>query len=84
MLELLVAPNVRNLIPAVLLQALYDFAAGHLRNDTTLYTPAKKEYRVLRHADIRTTMNIYTHAVPAALREANSKVVRLVLPAQVA
>jgi len=29
-------------------------------------------------------MNIYTHAVPPALREANSKVVRLVLPAQVA
>jgi hypothetical protein len=29
-------------------------------------------------------MNIYTHAVPAALREANSKVVNLVLPAQVA
>jgi len=29
-------------------------------------------------------MNIYTHAVPAALRDANSKVVNLVLPAQVA
>jgi hypothetical protein len=29
-------------------------------------------------------MNIYTHAAPAALREANSKVVRLVLPSQVA
>jgi hypothetical protein len=29
-------------------------------------------------------MNIYTHAVPAALREANSKVVNLVLPAKVA
>jgi hypothetical protein len=28
-------------------------------------------------------MNIYTHAVPAALREANSKMVNLVLPAQV-
>jgi hypothetical protein len=27
--------------------------------------------------DIRTTMNIYPHAVPAALRKANSKVVRL-------
>jgi hypothetical protein len=33
---------------------------------------------------MRTTMNIYTQAVPTALREANSKVVRLVLPAQVA
>jgi integrase len=39
---------------------------------------------MLRHADIRTTMDIYTHAVPPALREANSKVVRLISPAQVA
>jgi len=44
----------------------------------------KVQPELLRHANIRTTMNIYTHAVPAALREANSKVVRLVLPAQVA
>jgi hypothetical protein len=29
MLELFVAPNMRNLIPAVLLQALYGFSAGH-------------------------------------------------------
>ena len=43
----------------------------------------KVQQELLRHADIRTT-NIYTHAVPAALRKANSKVVRLVLPAQVA
>ena len=42
----------------------------------------KVQQELLRHADIRTTMNIYTHAVPAALRKANSKVVRLVLPAQ--
>jgi integrase len=44
----------------------------------------KVQQELLRHADIRTTMNIYTHTVPAALRKANSKVVRLVLPAQVA
>jgi len=44
----------------------------------------KVQQELLRHADIRTTMNIYTHAVPAALREANSKVVRLVIPARVA
>src|SRR6266581_6728274 len=43
----------------------------------------KVQQELLRHADIRTTMNIYTHAVPAALRKANSKVVRLVLPTQV-
>jgi len=44
----------------------------------------KVQQELLRHADIRTTMNIYTQAVPAALREANSKVVRLVIPARVA
>jgi integrase len=44
----------------------------------------KVQQELLRHADIRTTMNIYTQAVPKALREANSKVVRLVIPAQVA
>src|SRR6266568_4459929 len=44
----------------------------------------KVKQELLRHADIRTTMNIYTQAVPTALREANSKVVRLVLPAQIA
>jgi len=44
----------------------------------------KVQQELLRHADIRTTMNIYTQAVPNALREANSKVVRLVLAAQVA
>jgi site-specific recombinase XerD len=44
----------------------------------------KVQQELLRHADIRTPMNVYTQAVPSALREANSKVVRLVLPAQVA
>lgn len=44
----------------------------------------KVQQELLRHADVRTTMNIYTQAVPKALREANSKIVRLVLPAQVA
>ncbi len=37
----------------------------------------KAQQELLRHADIRTTMNIDTHAVPAALRKANSKVFRL-------
>lgn len=44
----------------------------------------KVQQELLRHADIRTTMNIYTHAVPTRLRKANSKLVRLVLPAHVA
>jgi integrase len=43
-------------------------------------TDVKVQQELLRHADIRTTMNIYTRAVPARLREANSKVVRLLLP----
>ena len=41
----------------------------------------KVQQELLRHADIQTTMNIYTQAVSDAKREANSKVVRMVLPA---
>ncbi len=44
----------------------------------------KVQQELLRHAGVRTTMNIYTQAVPNALREANSRVVRLVMPTQVA
>jgi integrase len=44
----------------------------------------KVQQELLRHADIRTTMNVYTQAVPTALRETNCKVVRLVIPAQAA
>lgn len=40
----------------------------------------KVQQELLRHADIRTTLNIYTQAVPEALRRANSKVVQMVLP----
>jgi integrase len=43
-------------------------------------TDVKVQQKLFRHADIRATMNIYTRAVPARLREANSKVVRLLLP----
>jgi hypothetical protein len=42
----------------------------------------KVQRELLQHADIRATMNIYTRAVRSALREANSKVVRLVISAQ--
>jgi integrase len=44
----------------------------------------KMQQELLRRADVRTTLNIYTQAVPSALREANCRVVRLVIPAQVA
>ena len=43
-------------------------------------TDVKVQQELLRHADIRTTMNIYTRAVPERLRRANSKLVRLLLP----
>ena len=43
-------------------------------------TDMKVQQELLRHSDIRTTMNIYTHTVSPALREAHSKVVRMILP----
>jgi integrase len=42
----------------------------------------KVQQELLRHADIRTTMNIYTQAVPQAMREAHGKVVEMLLPMQ--
>lgn len=46
----------------------------------SLQVDLKVQQELLRHSDIRTTMNIYTRAVPDAMREANSKVVEMVLP----
>jgi integrase len=40
----------------------------------------KVQQELMRHADIRTTMNVYGKAMD----EAHGKVVRLVLPSQVA
>jgi integrase len=40
----------------------------------------KVQQELLRHADIRTTLNVYTQGVSDDLREANGKVVRLLLP----
>lgn len=45
-----------------------------------LKVDVKVQQELLRHADIRTTLNIYTQAVPEALRKANSRVVQMVLP----
>jgi ABC-type sulfate/molybdate transport systems ATPase subunit len=39
----------------------------------------KVQQELLRHADIQTTLNVNTQAVSADKREANSKVVRMVL-----
>jgi integrase len=46
----------------------------------TLHVDLKVQQELLRHSDIRTTMNIYTQAVPNAMREANSRVAEMVLP----
>jgi len=42
----------------------------------------KVQQELLRHADIRKAMNIYTQAIPTALRD--SRVVHLVMPTQAA
>ncbi len=43
-------------------------------------TPVGVQQRLMRHADIRTTMNLYGDAATADMREAHEKVVRLALP----
>jgi len=39
----------------------------------------KVQQELLRHSDVRTTLNIYTQAVTAQKREANSKVVSMLV-----
>jgi integrase len=46
--------------------------------------PIKVQQELMRHADIRTTMNIYGKAMEESKREAHHKVVSLVLPSRVA
>ena len=46
--------------------------------------PIKVQQEPMRHADIRTTMNVYGKAMDESKREAHGKVVRLVLPSKVA
>jgi integrase len=43
-------------------------------------TDVKVQQELLRHADIQTTMNVYTQAVSEAKREAVNKVVQMILP----
>jgi integrase len=43
-------------------------------------TPVGVQQKLMRHADIRTTMNIYGDAATSDMREAHEKVVRLALP----
>jgi integrase len=42
-------------------------------------TPVGVQQKLMQHADIRTTMNIYGDAASADMREAHSKVVRLAI-----
>jgi integrase len=42
-------------------------------------TPVGVQQRLMRHTDIRTTMNVYGTAITADMRQAQQKVVRLVL-----
>jgi len=42
-------------------------------------TDLKVQQELLRHSDVRTTLNLYTQAVSSAKRAANSKVVQLLL-----
>jgi len=42
-------------------------------------TPIAVQQKLMRHADIRTTMNIYGDVVTDAMREAQSKVARMAL-----
>ena len=62
---------------------------GHLRSHTFRHTyrtwldsiraPTGVQQRLMRHADIRTTMNIYGDAVMADMADAHGKVVGLAL-----
>lgn len=42
-------------------------------------TPVGVQQKLMRHSDIRTTMNIYGDAMTADMREAHQKVVNLAL-----
>ena len=48
-----------------------------------LRVDVKVQQELLCHADIRTTMKIYTQARPDAMRRANSRVVEIVLPERI-
>src|SRR5882724_5845466 len=50
----------------------------------TTGAPVKVQQELMRHADIRTTMNVYGRAMEKSKRDAHSKVVRLVLASRVA
>jgi len=73
-----------------LTKATKDVGIGHVSSHTfrhthrswldSVGTPVGVQQRLMRHADIRTTMNIYGDAATADMRDAHGKVVRLALP----
>lgn len=71
--------------PAVKIAALGNDLGWHTFRHTyssmlrQLGVDLKVQQELLRHADIRTTMNVYTQAVSEQKRAAHSKVVRMVL-----
>jgi len=74
----------------VFYQAAKDAGIGHLSTHTMRHTyrswldacgtPIAVQQKLMRHADIRTTMNIYGDVVTAQESEAHSKVVALAIP----
>jgi integrase len=71
-------------------RAAADAGIGHLGTHTfrhtyrtwldSVGTPVGVQQRLMRHSDIRTTMNTYGDALTADMQEAQEKVVRLALP----
>ena len=74
----------------VLRKAAVDAGIAHISSHTfrhtyrswldSVGTPVGVQQRLMRHTDIRTTMNVYGTAVTSDMRQAQGKVVRLALP----
>jgi integrase len=70
-------------------EAATDAGIGHISSHTfrhthrtwldSVGTPVGVQQRLMRHADIRTTMNIYGDAITDDMRQAHEKVVKLAL-----
>lgn len=54
-----------------------DTSVGAIRWLDSVGTPVGVQQRLMRHSDIRTTMNIYGDAVTPNMREAHDKIVGL-------
>jgi hypothetical protein len=61
----------------------HSFRHSLATNLRTLGVDIKVAQELMRHASCRTTLDIYTHGVSQQRREANSKVVEMMLPSEV-